>query len=64
MEDAVHEAYARALVWVLIGYFDVDLPVAASEGGCGVPLVAVVLHGLALIMNRSDGICTYFLLDP
>lgn len=31
MENSVHEADAGALVWVLIGKFDVDLPEPASE---------------------------------
>lgn len=32
VEDAVHEAYARALVGVLIGELDVDFPKATGEG--------------------------------
>lgn len=34
MENAVHEAYARALVGILIGQFDVDFPEAALKGCC------------------------------
>lgn len=33
VEDAVHEADAGALVGVLVGQLDVDLPEAALEGG-------------------------------
>lgn len=33
VEDAVHEADARALVGVCIGELDVDLPETAGEGG-------------------------------
>lgn len=34
MEDPVHEADARALIGVLIGQLDVDLPQATLEGCC------------------------------
>ena len=35
VEDAVHKADAGRLVRVLIGQFDMDLPVTARERGCG-----------------------------
>jgi hypothetical protein len=35
VEYPVHEADARALVWVLVWQLDVDLPEAAFEGSCG-----------------------------
>lgn len=34
MEDAIHEADAGALVGVLVGELDVNLPEAALEGCC------------------------------
>jgi len=34
MEDAIDEAYAGALVGILVGQLDVDFPGAALERGC------------------------------
>jgi hypothetical protein len=46
MEDAVDEADAGRLVWVLVGELDVDFPEAAEERCCWVVICVSVLEGV------------------
>lgn len=45
VEDAVHKANAGALVRVLIGQLDVDLPESALEGRCMVSIGMCIWKG-------------------